>query len=232
MEPGLEKLSDSMFLLPSRPAQRGFHARLNCLPGATARCIRKGHRRLLGKDSTVSTLGIERMGNFLNDPRQKDFWLPSAGRRDWSQFNPLSPLYSLDVLADSSHRRCFPAHCTARQVNVHLALPCSRDIKRKRKPAASGTAGSSLVGPVSCTASSSMTSPASAITNSSQASSVSASPASNTASFSGPLCVHKDDRIQTKPADDLCPDGPDHYMTGCGLPCNPESSLQGPGSFL
>ncbi|XP_029442281.1 G patch domain-containing protein 2-like [Rhinatrema bivittatum] len=72
MEPGLEKLSDSMFLLPSRPAQRGFHARLNCLPGATARCIRKGHRRLLGKDSTVSTLGIERMGNFLNDPRQKE----------------------------------------------------------------------------------------------------------------------------------------------------------------
>lgn len=30
------------------------------------------------------------------------------------QFNPLSPLYSLDVLADSSHRRCSPAHCSAR----------------------------------------------------------------------------------------------------------------------
>nr|XP_033808239.1 G patch domain-containing protein 2-like isoform X2 [Geotrypetes seraphini] len=115
IDPGLGKLSDSMFLLPSRPAKRGFHARLNCLPGATARCIRKGHRRLVGKDSTVSTLSVERMGQFLNDPRQKDFWLPSTRRRDWSQFNPLSSLYSLDVLADSSHRTCFPAHCRARR---------------------------------------------------------------------------------------------------------------------
>ncbi|KAM6358504.1 G patch domain-containing protein 2-like isoform 3-T6 [Alca torda] len=100
IDSGLDKLSDSTFLLPSRPAQRGFHARLNRLPGAAARCLRKGRRRLVGK------------------------------------FNPLSPLYSLDVLADASHRRCSPAHCTARQANVHLAPPCSRDIKRKRKPAA------------------------------------------------------------------------------------------------
>ncbi|XP_075007562.1 G patch domain-containing protein 2-like isoform X3 [Calonectris borealis] len=100
IDSGLDKLSDSTFLLPSRPAQRGFHARLNRLPGAAARCLRKGRRRLVGK------------------------------------FNPLSPLYSLDVLADASHRRCSPAHCTARQANVHLGPPCSRDIKRKRKPAA------------------------------------------------------------------------------------------------
>ncbi|RLW09917.1 hypothetical protein DV515_00002085 [Chloebia gouldiae] len=87
------------------------------------------------------------------------------------EFNPLSPLYSLDVLADASHRRCSPARCTARvcpveyiyqmesflrfgtvffvslvdfgavyledwQANVHLGPPCSRDVKRKRKPAA------------------------------------------------------------------------------------------------
>uniref|UniRef100_A0A8C3BP28 G-patch domain containing 2 like n=1 Tax=Cairina moschata TaxID=8855 RepID=A0A8C3BP28_CAIMO len=103
IDSGLEKLSDSTFLLPSRPAQRGFHARLNRLPGAAARCLRKGRRRLVGK------------------------------------FNPLSPLYSLDVLADASHRRCSPAHCTARQANVHLGPPCSRDIKRKRKPAAAST---------------------------------------------------------------------------------------------
>ncbi|XP_065451640.1 G patch domain-containing protein 2-like isoform X11 [Chrysemys picta bellii] len=49
MDSGLEKLSDSTFLLPSRPAQRGFHARLNRLPGAAARCLRKGRRRLVGK---------------------------------------------------------------------------------------------------------------------------------------------------------------------------------------
>ncbi|XP_020841892.1 G patch domain-containing protein 2-like isoform X11 [Phascolarctos cinereus] len=49
MDAGLDKLSDSTFLLPSRPAQRGFHARLNRLPGAAARCLRKGRRRLVGK---------------------------------------------------------------------------------------------------------------------------------------------------------------------------------------
>ncbi|XP_069639926.1 G patch domain-containing protein 2-like isoform X6 [Haliaeetus albicilla] len=51
IDSGLDKLSDSTFLLPSRPAQRGFHARLNRLPGAAARCLRKGRRRLVGKAS-------------------------------------------------------------------------------------------------------------------------------------------------------------------------------------
>ncbi|XP_066134149.1 G patch domain-containing protein 2-like isoform X3 [Saccopteryx bilineata] len=106
MDSGLDKLSDSTFLLPSRPAQRGYHARLNRLPGAAARCLRKGRRRLVGK------------------------------------FNPLSPLYSLDVLADASHRRCSPAHCLARQANAHLGPPCSRDIKRKRKPVAAASLSS------------------------------------------------------------------------------------------
>ncbi|KAM7164380.1 G patch domain-containing protein 2-like isoform 1-T4 [Macrochelys suwanniensis] len=184
MDSGLEKLSDSTFLLPSRPAQRGFHARLNRLPGAAARCLRKGRRRLIGKETSLSTLGSERMGHIVSDPRQKDFWLPSTGKRDRNQvrwhcsalffifslgfllsrknkvlasdfhhivacaheFNPLSPLYSLDVLADASHRRCSPAHCTARQTNIHLGPPCSRDIKRKRKPAA---AAASLSSPTS-----------------------------------------------------------------------------------
>ncbi|XP_027630968.1 G patch domain-containing protein 2-like isoform X9 [Tupaia chinensis] len=49
MDSGLDKLSDSTFLLPSRPGQRGYHARLNRLPGAAARCLRKGRRRLVGK---------------------------------------------------------------------------------------------------------------------------------------------------------------------------------------
>ncbi|XP_038599549.1 G patch domain-containing protein 2-like isoform X3 [Tachyglossus aculeatus] len=110
MDPGLDKLSDSTFLLPSRPAQRGFHARLNRLPGAAARCLRKGRRRLGGKESS---LGHDRLNHIMNDPRQKDFWLSSTGKRDRCQFNPLSPLYSLDVLADASHRRCLAAHCSA-----------------------------------------------------------------------------------------------------------------------
>ncbi|KAM9202632.1 LOW QUALITY PROTEIN: G patch domain-containing protein 2-like [Dugong dugon] len=179
MDSGLDKLSDSTFLLPSRPAQRGYHARLNRLPGAAARCLRKGRRRLVGKETSISTLGTERIGHIISDPRQKDFWLPSAGKREQSQvrllffvifilsfdflffrknkalasafphistcaheFNPLSPLYSLDVLADASHRRCSPAHCSARQASVHLGPPCSRDVKRKRKPVATASLSS------------------------------------------------------------------------------------------
>ncbi|XP_019374313.1 PREDICTED: G patch domain-containing protein 2-like isoform X1 [Gavialis gangeticus] len=149
MDSGLDKLSDSTFLLPSRPAQRGFHARLNRLPGAAARCLRKGRRRLTGKETSMSTLGTERIGHIINDPRQKennkvlasDFPHVAACVHE---FNPLSPLYSLDVLADASHRRCSPAHCTARQTNIHLGPPCSRDIKRKRKPAAATASISSL----------------------------------------------------------------------------------------
>ncbi|XP_038599619.1 G patch domain-containing protein 2-like isoform X11 [Tachyglossus aculeatus] len=82
MDPGLDKLSDSTFLLPSRPAQRGFHARLNRLPGAAARCLRKGRRRLGGKESS---LGHDRLNHIMNDPRQKDFWLSSTGKRDRCQ---------------------------------------------------------------------------------------------------------------------------------------------------
>ncbi|XP_077797656.1 G patch domain-containing protein 2-like isoform X1 [Macaca mulatta] len=179
MDSGLDKFSDSTFLLPSRPAQRGYHARLNRLPGAAARCLRKGRRRLVGKETSINTLGTERISHIISDPRQKDFWLPSAGKRERNQvrsfffvifilsfgflffrknkalasdfphisacaheFNPLSPLYSLDVLADASHRRCSPAHCSARQANVHWGPPCSRDIKRKRKPVATASLSS------------------------------------------------------------------------------------------
>ncbi|XP_052595193.1 G patch domain-containing protein 2-like isoform X2 [Peromyscus californicus insignis] len=143
MDSGLDKLSDPTFLLPSRPAQRGYHARLNRLPGATARCLRKGRRRLAGKETSISSLGTERISHVISDSLQKDFWLPSAGKRERKQFNPLSPLYSLDVLADASHRRCSPAHCSARQAKVHWGPPCSRDIKRKRKPVASASLSSS-----------------------------------------------------------------------------------------
>ncbi|XP_024048569.1 G patch domain-containing protein 2-like isoform X5 [Terrapene carolina triunguis] len=138
-------------LFTNDEGRQGFHARLNRLPGAAARCLRKGRRRLVGKETSLSTLGSERMGHIVNDPRQKeknkvlasDFHHIVACAHE---FNPLSPLYSLDVLADASHRRCSPAHCTARQTNIHLGPPCSRDIKRKRKPAA---AAASLSSPTS-----------------------------------------------------------------------------------
>ncbi|XP_057638562.1 G patch domain-containing protein 2-like isoform X6 [Chionomys nivalis] len=72
MDSGLDKFSDPTFLLPSRPAQRGYHARLNRLPGAAARCLRKGRRRLAGKETSLSSLGTERISHIISDPCQKD----------------------------------------------------------------------------------------------------------------------------------------------------------------
>ncbi|XP_066134148.1 G patch domain-containing protein 2-like isoform X2 [Saccopteryx bilineata] len=83
MDSGLDKLSDSTFLLPSRPAQRGYHARLNRLPGAAARCLRKGRRRLVGKEPSISTLGAERIGHIISDSRQKDS-TPSLPSTPWT----------------------------------------------------------------------------------------------------------------------------------------------------
>nr|XP_021508727.1 G patch domain-containing protein 2-like isoform X3 [Meriones unguiculatus] len=129
-------------LFTNDEGRQGYHARLNRLPGTAARCLRKGRRRLAGKETSISSLGTERISHIISDPRQKDFWLPSAGKRERNQLNPLSPLYSLDVLADAPHRRCSPAHCSARQASVHWGPPCSRDIKRKRKPVASASLSS------------------------------------------------------------------------------------------
>ncbi|XP_066550413.1 G patch domain-containing protein 2-like [Amia ocellicauda] len=136
LDSSLEKLASPTFLQPARPAQRGYHARLNRLPGVAARCIRKGRRRLPGKDSSVAAMAAERMNHFSQDPYQKDFWLPSIGKRDWHQFNPLSPLYPVDMVSDGSHRRCSSALCKNRQTSVHLGLLCTGDIKRRRKTTA------------------------------------------------------------------------------------------------
>ncbi|XP_043929805.1 G patch domain-containing protein 2-like isoform X2 [Protopterus annectens] len=140
MESSVENLSSPTFLLPSRPPQRGFHARLNRLPGAAARCIRKGRRRIASKDSSVGFLGTERLNHLPSDPRQKSFWGSSVGKRDWNQFNPLSPLYPLDVLSEGSHRRCCSALCKNRQTNLHLGSLCSGDVKRRRKTCGAGPA--------------------------------------------------------------------------------------------
>nr|KAF6500229.1 G-patch domain containing 2 like [Molossus molossus] len=134
-------------LFTNDEGRQGYHARLNRLPGAAARCLRKGRRRLVGKETSISTLGTERLGHIISDSRQKekkkvlasDFPHISACAHE---LNPLSPLYSLDVLADASHRRCSPAHCSARQASIHLGPPCSLDIKRKRKPVATASLSS------------------------------------------------------------------------------------------
>ncbi|KAG8126348.1 hypothetical protein E2320_021451 [Naja naja] len=139
MDSSLDKISEPTFLLPSRPVTRGFHPRLNRLPSVATRCLRKGRRRLVSKETIMNAMGTERISHIIGDSCQKEKNKVLASNffhiAAWVQeFSPLSPLYSLDVLADASHRRCSPAHCSARQTNIHLGPPCSRDIKRKRKP--------------------------------------------------------------------------------------------------
>ncbi|XP_016831266.1 G patch domain-containing protein 2-like isoform X9 [Cricetulus griseus] len=72
MDSGLDKLSDPTFLLPSRPAQRGYHARLNRLPGAAARCLRKGRRRLAGKVTDVMVSPVLWEGNQHKQSRNRE----------------------------------------------------------------------------------------------------------------------------------------------------------------
>ncbi|XP_067894545.1 G patch domain-containing protein 2-like isoform X2 [Heterodontus francisci] len=135
------------FLLPSRPAQRGYHARLNRLPGIAARCIRKGRRRLPGKEGPVGVIPNERVSHFGQDPYQKELRRSFCVRgqcREWSMlnrlqplrgFNPLVPLYPLEVLTDSSHRKCSALQNKSRQTSVHLGSLCTGDVKRRRKTA-------------------------------------------------------------------------------------------------
>ncbi|XP_039597687.1 G patch domain-containing protein 2 isoform X3 [Polypterus senegalus] len=160
IDSGMDKLSSPTFPQPSRPVQRSYHARLNRLPGVASRCIRKGRRRLPGKDSNFSPMSVERINHFSQDPYEKDFWLTGKGHQDmkkrqhtWEKllssitvgegreqrnekrlmYNPLSPLYPVDMVSDGSHRRCSSALCKNRQTSVHLGLLCTGDIKRRRK---------------------------------------------------------------------------------------------------
>ncbi|XP_041071059.1 G patch domain-containing protein 2-like isoform X2 [Carcharodon carcharias] len=145
---GVGQYTSPAFLLPSRPAQRGYHARLNRLPGIAARCIRKGRRRLTGKEGPVGAIPNERVSHFGQDPYQKELRRNFCVRgqyREWSVlnrlqslrgFNPLVPLYPLEVLTDSSHRKCSTLqHKSSRQTSVHLGSLCTGDVKRRRKTA-------------------------------------------------------------------------------------------------
>ncbi|XP_078418066.1 G patch domain-containing protein 2-like isoform X3 [Cetorhinus maximus] len=145
---GVGQYASPAFLLPSRPAQRGYHARLNRLPGIAARCIRKGRRRLTGKqEGPVGAIPNERVSHFGQDPYQKELRRNFCVRgqyREWSVlnrlqslrgFNPLVPLYPLEVLTDSSHRKCSTLQHKSRQTSVHLGSLCTGDVKRRRKTA-------------------------------------------------------------------------------------------------
>ncbi|XP_028835379.1 G patch domain-containing protein 2-like isoform X1 [Denticeps clupeoides] len=153
--PDREKQRLPTFLQPARPGPRvrirdaktaaaadcgtlrhvtGCHARLNRLPGVAARCIRKGRRRLPGKD-TGAAVPADRTRRF-QDSYQKTCWLPPVGKRGRSQFSPLCPLavYPVDVVPDGSCRRCSSSACRSRLTNAGLLS--TGEVKRRRKTAA------------------------------------------------------------------------------------------------
>ncbi|XP_069008190.1 G patch domain-containing protein 2-like isoform X2 [Embiotoca jacksoni] len=94
------------FLQPARPSGRGYHSRFKRLPGSAACSIRKDRRRLPSKGNGMPVF-VERRRHFSQDPYQRDFWLPSVGKRDRSQLNPLCPLpvCPIDMVSESSHLR-------------------------------------------------------------------------------------------------------------------------------
>ncbi|KAM8914012.1 G patch domain-containing protein 2-like isoform 2-T2 [Spinachia spinachia] len=95
------------FLQPARPSHRGYRCRSPRGPGSAACCLRKDRRRLPSKGSGMPVL-VERLRHFSQDPYQRDFWLPSVGKRDRSQLSPLCPLpvCPLGMMSESSHLRC------------------------------------------------------------------------------------------------------------------------------
>ncbi|XP_042245249.1 G patch domain-containing protein 2-like isoform X1 [Thunnus maccoyii] len=122
------------FLQPARPSQRGYHSHLKRLPGTAACCIRKDRRRPPSKGNRMPVF-VERLRHFSQDPYQRDFWLPSVGKRDRSQWNPLCqlPVCPIDMVSESSRLRCSSSVCRNRQTNVTPGLLRTGDIRRRRK---------------------------------------------------------------------------------------------------
>ncbi|XP_029349622.1 G patch domain-containing protein 2-like isoform X4 [Echeneis naucrates] len=129
------------FLQPARPSQRRYHSRLKQLPGSAACCIRKDRRRIPSKTNSMPVF-VERLRHFSQDPYQRDFWLPSVGKRERSQnlnvtntFNPLCPLAMcpIDTGSESSHLRSSSSICRNRRTNVTPGLPCTGDLRRSKE---------------------------------------------------------------------------------------------------
>ncbi|XP_039992461.1 G patch domain-containing protein 2-like isoform X3 [Xiphias gladius] len=120
----------------------GYHSRLKQLPGSAACCIRKGRRKIPSKGHSMPVF-VERLRHFSQDPYQRDFWLPSVGKRDRSQLNPLCPLpvCAIDMVSESSHLRCSSSICrnSPRQTNITTGLPCTADVRRRRETEAGTT---------------------------------------------------------------------------------------------
>uniref|UniRef100_UPI0037E8DE7D G patch domain-containing protein 2-like n=1 Tax=Semicossyphus pulcher TaxID=241346 RepID=UPI0037E8DE7D len=117
------------FLQTARLSHRGYRyqSRLKRVPGSAACCIRKDRRQLHSKGSSVPVF-VQRLRHISQDPYQRDFWLPSVGKRDRSQLNPLCPI---DMVSESSRLRCSSSVCRNRQSNTTWGLLGTGDTRRR-----------------------------------------------------------------------------------------------------
>ncbi|XP_074548319.1 G patch domain-containing protein 2-like [Halichoeres trimaculatus] len=131
------------FLQPPQPSHRvsgnRHHSRLKQVPGSAACCIRKDRRRLPSKAHSMPVF-VKRLRPFSEDPYQRDFWLPSVGKRDRNQFKPLCPI---DMVTESSRLRCSYSLCRNRQTNVTLGLLSTGESRRRETEAVSITTSAS-----------------------------------------------------------------------------------------
>lgn len=130
----LEERQSSNFLQPARRSVRGYNSRLKQLPCSAACCIRRDRRRLPRKSNNMPVF-VERLRHFSADHCQRNFWLPSFGKQDRNQSNPLCPLPMCpsDMMSDDSQLRCSSAAIRNRQINFIPGLLCSADVRRKKE---------------------------------------------------------------------------------------------------
>uniref|UniRef100_A0A3P9KA62 G-patch domain containing 2 like n=1 Tax=Oryzias latipes TaxID=8090 RepID=A0A3P9KA62_ORYLA len=100
-----ERHASPKFLQASRRSDRGYHSRVK--PSSSACCIRRDQRRHPRKDNNMPVF-VERLRHFSQDPLQRDFWLPSVGKRGRSQLKPFCPIpvCPVDVMSEGPHLRC------------------------------------------------------------------------------------------------------------------------------
>ncbi|XP_029972819.1 G patch domain-containing protein 2-like [Salarias fasciatus] len=130
------------FLQPTRPSYRGYHSRLRRLRDSAACCIRKDRRRIPSKGGSVPVF-VERLRHFSQDPYQRDFWLPSVGKRERNQLNPLCrlPVCPIDLVPESPQPRCSSSAFRNRQSNVTSGLLCTGEMRKRREaPSVSSSA--------------------------------------------------------------------------------------------
>ncbi|XP_036006590.1 G patch domain-containing protein 2-like [Fundulus heteroclitus] len=129
-----ERQSSSSFLQPARRSVRGYHSPLRRVPCSSACCIRRDRKRLPRKSNNMPVF-VERLRHFSADHCQRKYRLPSFGKQDRNQLNPLCPLPMCpsDTMSEGSHLRCPSSAVRNRQINFVPGLLCSADMRRNKE---------------------------------------------------------------------------------------------------